>query len=335
MPRIYTWEDIEERFNKTVILGNGASIAIDRRFRYDSLLTTARELSLISEGAERLFEQFDTEDFELVLSLLWQAYKVNEALGIEPGKINQVYEEVRSALIEAVRRNHARHEEVSLYLVNIYKYLKRFDKVISLNYDLLVYWAMLAGNDELGSWFKDCFINGEFESSWKEYLVKPHGAEGATLVFYPHGNLALATTIVGGDKKVIRQSIEELLLDRIVTEWESGESVPLFVSEGESKQKEVAIKRNGYLNDVFHNVLRDLGDRVVIYGWSLSENDEHILRQIARSQIEEIAISIYRGSRTDDDLQDRAGEVLERLYGFFPEANIYIFYSESEGCWIY
>jgi hypothetical protein len=66
-----------------------------------------------------------------------------------------------------------------------------FPTVVSLNYDLTLYWAMLLFNAANGSWFKDAFHDGEFQTDW-EYLLRPYGhAAGATLVFYPHGSLSV------------------------------------------------------------------------------------------------------------------------------------------------
>ena len=92
------------------------------------------------------------------------------------------------------------------------EFMKRFETVLSLNYDLLVYWAMLKGNDEYGNWFKDGFIDeGRFDNDY-EVLREPLGAERATLVFYPHGNLILATDLIGDEVKLSRSG-EKYVLD--------------------------------------------------------------------------------------------------------------------------
>jgi hypothetical protein len=49
------------------------------------------------------------------------------------------------------------------------EFLRRFSTVVSLNYDLIVYWAILVSNNKLGTWFKDCFVNGQFDHDWERF----------------------------------------------------------------------------------------------------------------------------------------------------------------------
>ena len=53
----------------------------------------------------------------------------------------------------------------------MYQFLRGFDTVISLNYDLLVYWTMTYGLDiQDGHLFKDCFLgNGMFDDAWQRF----------------------------------------------------------------------------------------------------------------------------------------------------------------------
>ena len=104
-------------------------------------------------------------------------------------------------------------------------------------------------------------------------------ARGATLVFYPHGNLFLATDIYNNEVKLSRSEVD-YLLDTVLSKWEEKDYIPLFVSEGTTSQKFSAITRSSYLNSVYDSVLTKLNDSLVIYGWSASEQDEHILNAI-------------------------------------------------------
>ena len=69
---------------------------------------------------------------------------------------------------------------------------------------------------------------------------------GTTLVFYPHGNLVLATNFLGQETKICSDQQADLL-ENIIRQWKIEDSTPLFVSEGSSDQKLGAIHRNGYL----------------------------------------------------------------------------------------
>jgi len=228
---VLEWEAIADDFTDVLCLGNGASIALAEEFSYRSLLEEARKQELITEDLDELFEYLGTEDFELVLNLLWHAVHVNRALDISEDRTEEAYEAVRHALVQSVRENHADHADVVERLPSAYQFLKRFGTVHSLNYDLVLYWAMMAGNDELGNWFKDCFVRGSFHKNWEQFR-RPHRAKGATLVFYPHGNLSLATSLRGEDQKVHREDDWDDLLYRITEQWNDGDLAPLFVTEG-------------------------------------------------------------------------------------------------------
>lgn len=79
--KIYNWQDISEKFTDSILLGNGASISINKSFTYDSLKEYAATNGLFNASINSLFDFFKTNDFELILRLVWHATKVNEALG--------------------------------------------------------------------------------------------------------------------------------------------------------------------------------------------------------------------------------------------------------------
>lgn len=330
MPDIRQWSDIESKFSGgALLLGNGASMAIHPGFSYRSLRQAAEEKGHITPAVSEVFSAFDTSDFELVLRRLWEATLVNKALGIEPGIVEQAYQQVRQALIATVRDVHISHDEAKKHFLLMYQFMKRFDTVFCLNYDLLVYWAMMASKDALGQWFKDCFeTGGVFTEDWTAKREKYGGAEGATLVFYPHGSLVTAlldnyteAKISGGGEK---------LLERIFSLWEKGSATPLFVSEGTSEHKKQSIARSSYLSRIFREALPNPGDSLVIYGWAISQQDAHILAQLRRSTTapKRVAVSVYEGNQASAQQMEDA----LRVAGL---NEIYFFDSKSPGCWIY
>jgi hypothetical protein len=212
-------------------------------------------------------------------------------------------------------------------------FLKQFQTVVSLNYDFLVYWAMLAANERWGcTWFKDCFLKGTFEEDW-ERLRAPYGAaDGATLVFYPHGNLVLATDLYGNEIKLANNDYESLL-DSIVRNWESGTYTPLFVSEGTCRQKLQAIYRSRYLLNVYTSVLGDLGSNVVVFGWSMSDQDVHILDAIcSNTALKVLAVSV----RMHGDIESRCNQIEKKIRAASGDMKreVVFFDPESEGCWV-
>ncbi len=272
---VYSWKELEDKFTEGIVLGNGASIAINPSFSYSSLFRNAKENGLITENVAKIFDHLGTEDFELVLRMLWHAYHINKALEVGDSETSTAYKDLRAALIRAIRDIHVDYEEVSDRLLRIATFLKRFKTVVSLNYDFLLYWAMLVGNTEWKQqWFKDCFIYGKFKEDW-DWLRKPHeDADGSSLVFYPHGNLILAADLFSGEYKIVTQEFE-ILMETVVEKWESDQYSPLFVSEGTSEHKLRAINRSPYLKNVYESALNDLGSTIVIFGWSLGDQDEH------------------------------------------------------------
>lgn len=334
MAEIMPWKEIAEHYDDTLLVGNGGSIAIDGRFAYGSLKEAANNAGLITASIQRVFDYLETEDFELVMSLMWHASHVNRALGVTEQATQEAYGEVKTALVETVRNNHADYETVSPHLATLAEFMSRFKTVLSLNYDLIVYWAMLEGNRvKNGNWFKDCFTDGRvFDEDWRR-LRQPYRVSGATLVFYPHGNLALASHLTRDDEKIVRETDFEQLLDRVLETWDEGNAVPLFVSEGTSQQKQTAIARSGYLSEVSRDVLRSLDGSLVIYGWSLSTSDSHIVRELGNAKIDRVAVSVHVGERGLEELDQHLSVTRARIARINPGAKVEFFDASSDGCW--
>ena len=70
----------------TLLIGNGASVALDPKFSYTSLKEYAEENEELDEDILKLFSEFDTNDFEHILRLVWHASIINSKLKIEDEK---------------------------------------------------------------------------------------------------------------------------------------------------------------------------------------------------------------------------------------------------------
>jgi len=340
--RIYEWEEIKGNFKHKLLLGNGASRAVWEGFKYSSLYEEAKTAGRIDLSLTGLFSDFGTNDFEYVLRLLSQTKRVNKILRIQDGNTPRLYRKLKKTLIDTVRDIHPRHEQVKSLLLPMAQFMKGFDTVLSLNYDLLVYWAMLEGNDKYGNWFKDGFVDeGRFDNDYHA-LHEPYQAEGATLVFYPHGNLILATEFLGNEVKLSRSG-EKYLLDKILDIWDKRDYIPLFVSEGETEEKLRAIRRSNYLKTVYDYEIDSNSDSLVVYGWSFRDADEHILRGIIHGGVDRIAVSVHRSS---GNVQSFCETVKYKIYNMYTtlekekrkkekeRCKIYFFDSESDGAWI-
>ncbi|MBL4583153.1 MAG: DUF4917 family protein [Pseudomonadales bacterium] len=325
MAEIVQWNDIKEEFHQgSLLLGNGSSIAVNNCFNYASLFEEAVRLGHLTENVQAVFDKFDVNDFELVLRRLWQAKLVNEALELPRGEVEDAYEAVRQALISTVRDTHVSYDDARDHLELIYKFMQEFDFVISLNYDLVVYWAAQYGNRTLGRWFKDCFQPSTFRSNWED-LRENFGATGATLYFYPHGNLVLRREGFSSERKIQTGDCDNLL-EAILDKWQTDSLAPAFVCEGTEENKRDAISSCNYFERVFFEVLPSLEDTLVVYGWGFGDQDKHIIEQISKSSVKNIAVSIH------GDDQVLCGNIERKLAALNLEKLIF-FDSQSEGCW--
>ena len=328
------WSKIKNHFKSTLLLGNGASIAIDSRLSYKSLYDQVCDSKKLNTEILSMFKYFDTSNFEFIMRLLLQTSQVNEAIHIEDNKSKEYYYLLRDTLINTIRNIHPSYPDIKNHLIKIGGFLSNFKTILSLNYDLVVYWAMLAENERLKSqWFKDCFIDGEFEKNFN-YLYSPKlPATGSTLVFYPHGNLFLASDLYGNEVKLSR-TLDDYLLETVLSKWEEKDYIPLFVSEGTSTEKFHAITRSNYLNSVYDTVLSERHGSIVIYGWSAGEQDEHIFSALDHNGITDIAVSVHV---ENPNYESYCNMITDRinLTRHLKGAKLYFFDSRSKGCWIY
>lgn len=330
MIEIKNWNAIKDKYTDTLLLGNGAGIAIDQSFSYSSLLDHAIDTQHLVEEVRKFFELLKTKDFELVLRLIWQANYVNKVLGVNDEESQRVYLDIQEALIKSVREIHPAYDLESMCLENIYKFMRQFKTIFSLNYDLISYWAILYGNNNVqdSHTIKDCFINKRFgdEYKWQD-LRKPYRESTVSLILYPHGNLALCKGITGIERKIAAQYGDDIL-NTIVRCWQTENYTPLFVSEGSADQKELSIRNSYYLSTVFEEALPEGKESLVVYGWGIGENDEHILKKLSESKLKKVAISVY------DNDQEYCRLVRSKILNLCPTVkDIEFFHSDSSGCW--
>ncbi|EPG7576388.1 DUF4917 family protein [Providencia rettgeri] len=327
---IKKWEEIERNFTDcTLLIGNGASMAIDSRFGYGSLIEHAKKYELMKEDVNSLFDFFETYDFELILRLVWQSTNINKALSIHDYKTKHAYKHVRHCLIDTVRSIHPEFQEVSDQIPQLYNFIKKFKTVLSLNYDLILYWAVMYGQSQRDNHeVKDCFVSGKFDEDWRRFREPLRPTNNTTLVFYPHGSLILCRDRIESEYKIITRRDSINLLESILVEWNSEKYVPIFVSEGTTEQKVNSIKNSNYLNTVYREVLTSIGRKLVIYGWNIGEHDMHILHRIAQSGVKEVAISVYKN---DHAYCYRIKQIVEEKLG--RDVCVCFFDSLSSNCW--
>lgn len=337
---IEDWSAVKARANwNTLLLGNGASIAIDQCFDYKSLLAEARRNPRLSSAA-CIFDELGTEDFEFVLRACWHAIVVNDALKITSDSVKAISESVRTALIEAVRAHHCGYSDAVCSKLDA---AARFIKstgchlVLSLNYDLTLYWAIMRYNKAAGNSgcsFADLFNPDSFAP--ESFNLGP----ATTRVFYPHGALFLARPFgpvrqgasegAPGEAKITRAS--EHLLESIIERWCRKDCGPLFVSEGTSPAKRQAIASSPYLSYVHSQILPTAGSTVV-YGFGFADQDEHILKAIGKSRPRHLAISVHGDPATAKQRYCPFVRAQLGKHADFKETKLHFFRSDSPGCW--
>lgn len=331
-----SWKNIEEYFGDALLLGNGASVAIHDGFKYPNLWENAVANGAISVKLEEISEELGTgANFESLLRALFIAKTVNGKFKIKDKSIDQAYAEVRDALIQTIRRIHCSRSDVVEYLDNATPFLKNFDTIFSLNYDLLIYWAMMRG-DNAGT-FKDCFDDGHFAEDWEKYRepYRNRGQQSRTLVFFPHGGLQFAQGIKGIGRKLSAANQPVDLLSHIADSWEEESVYPLLITEGDSRKKMDSIRSNRYLSNVYDKILPVCGSTLVIYGWSMDESvDGHLLEQIRNGNYTRIAIAVHKPTTlsidefvANSERKIRAGNAKVESVTFFD--------AEDDGCWIH
>lgn len=330
---LFNWAEIAADYDDGLVLGNGASMAFDESFGYESLRDRAQAANLIHADVQRVFDHLNKDDFELALRVLWHANKINEALGIDEPRTAAAYSNVRDALIQVVHLIHVGHDQVVEQLPLAASFMRHFRTVASLNYDLLVYWAILMGNSENGRHrFKDCFVDDHrFRQSWPKLRHPIAPATKTTIVGYPHGNLAIAADFLGNEQKLVTADANANLLGTIFDYWNSGNFSPVFVSEGTSAQKLAAIRRSPYLMTMHGELLPSMTESVVIFGWSIGENDLHLLDAICSGGASRFAVAVDPNS---PELELERANVKAAINARRPVAQIRFFDRASPGCWL-
>jgi len=312
MDDILTFEealkDSEKYSKRHLILGNGFSIACRADiFHYGSLFSQADFTA--AQEVLSVFESLETQDFEAAIRALENAAKILPAY-VKDGKnaaakMREHADALKEILVSTIAQNHPdRPGDIS---DEKYSACRRFlsaflhgdqGQVFTLNYDLLLYWALMHNDDALEEGFNlstnDGFGNDEDEPDL-EYVVW-QGETGAhnARVHFLHGALHLFDS--GSELKKytwIRKGIPLVEQTRSAI---SGNAYPLFVAEGTSIQKKNKIRHNAYLYQGYKQLTANIQQGkhcFFVYGHSLAENDNHILLRIARGRFPKLYVSIF------------------------------------------
>jgi hypothetical protein len=293
------WSEISSRYKgSSLILGNGASIAFDGVFDYVSLYDVAYKNLFIDQDLSRLFEKLKTKNFEIVLYRLWLTLEVLNLLRVDTNLVDTYYSLCREALIKTILKTHIKYDKENKIFINklnkASEFLMNFKTVFSLNYDLILYWVIARGHQNYnskvkGNIFKDCFVKALTGTNFKlfecdfNFLRRPHRDQKKTvLIFYPHGNLTFIRLIQDQFREIDLKvcSPDEDHLEAIFRTWKNEKYEPVFISEGDHERKKNSILQSEYLRTIYNCGFEEIGQQLAIYGWSISEQDNHILKRL-------------------------------------------------------
>ncbi len=278
---------------KHILLGNGFSIALKPDiFSYGSLYSKA-DFSTVPHAAE-VFNALATQDFEAVIRLLVDMAKVLKCYDdTSPGLVEQIEKDsaaIKTILAEAIARNHPdrpydiKNEQYAACRA----FLSHFEHIYTLNYDVLLYWALMHDEvDELHIRCDDGFRHPEGNEdapyvSWQD--------SNSPTVHFLHG--ALHIFDAGHEITKYTWSKTDIpIVDQVRSALDE-EKYPVFVAEGHSRDKLDKIMHSAYL----HKALRSfssISGSLFVFGHSFDDNDDHVLSKIPQGRITELFVGLY------------------------------------------
>lgn len=288
--------DRAARYSKChALLGNGFSIACRRDiFSYGALFDRA-DFTAAGSLARAAFDVLDTRDFEVVMRALRDAAHLLAAYGSSGSEMApdflQAVDALRNVLVSTIATHHPDHpNEITAEQYHACRtFLSRFDCVYTLNYDLLLYWAVM--QKEVGPALKisdDGFRTPEDgPASYVSWEVENSDGQD---VFYLHGALHLFDA--GAELQKYTWINTGRRLTEQIREALERSYYPLIVAEGRSDQKKAKIMHSNYLSRAFRSLPKVSG-AMFLHGHSLADNDEHILRLVRRGKSKHLFVSLF------------------------------------------
>jgi hypothetical protein len=296
MPEVITFQQARERASGTkhVLLGNGFSRACqDDIFAYGALFNQANFEGL-SPAARNAFSALNTTDFEVVIRALKQAALLAAVYAENNPELSQRLngdaDGLRELLATTIAASHPdRPADIpSERYAACRRFLSSFKGIYTVNYDLLLYWALMQEEVEPQIEFDDGFR--EPEDGPAEYVTWDVQKTDKQNIFYLHGGLhifdagpeLLKFTWCNTGIALIDQIRQALATNRF----------PLFVAEGGYDSKLDRIQHSGFLNRAYRSFAA-IGGSLFIFGLSFGDADEHILGLLDHGKVKQAFISLH------------------------------------------
>lgn len=315
MPEIplYSFQDCIAKAGprKHVLLGNGFSIALKPNiFSYGSLFSKADFSSV--PYAQAVFEALGTQDFEAVIRLLVDMAKILDCYKeSSPELVAQIKEDasaIKTILANAIAQNHPDrpYDIENKQYAACRTFLANFDHIYTLNYDVLLYWALM--HDEVD----------ERKIRCDDGFRHPEGNEQAPYVSWQEANKSTVHFLHGAlhifdagyeMTKYTWSKTDIAIVDQVRAALEE-EKYPLFVAEGHSRDKLDKIMHSAYL----HKALRSfggIGGSLFVFGHSFDDNDDHVLNKIPESSVQNLYVGLF-----NDPSSDSNRRIIAKVFGF-------------------
>lgn len=339
MPEILTFTQAldcaSSQSKRHVLLGNGFSRACrDDIFAYGKLFERAN-FAPLSPTAKRAFEVLNTPDFEIVMRALRNAAKLVPVYAAKRPQIADALradaDGLREVLAKTIADSHpSRPSEIS---ENEYRhcrtFLNHFDNIYTLNYDLLLYWALMHEEIDPEIKFDDGFRQPD--DGPETYVTWDVEKSTKQTLFYLHGGLHVFDAGAEIQKFTWKQT-EKALIDQI-REALNTNRFPLIVAEGTSREKLAKIQHSGFLNRSYRSFSK-IGGALFVYGHSMAENDEHIMRLVERGITKMLFVGLH-GKPTSPSNQEIIArtEEMETARGDRRRLDVRFFDTESAEVW--
>ena len=251
MPDILSFQaaldDSRRLERKHLLLGNGFSIACKADiFQYGRLFERA-DFQALSVGARAAFDTFSTQDFERIIKSLRDTRAVLRGYGGVDAALMERLEHdasgLREVLLQTIAGSHpARPSDVTdAEYESCRRFLASFERIYTLNYDLLMYWAQMHEPSDIQLTHDDGFRKPEDEAD-APYVTWDSSGSDSQSTFYLHGGLHIVDT--GTEiQKLTWANTGVALIDQIQAALNT-DNYPLFVSEGTAREKLTRIKHS-------------------------------------------------------------------------------------------
>jgi hypothetical protein len=286
---------------RSILLGNGWSRALSDRYGYGDLLDLMRKRGL-PPNLVAVCQHFDGHVETAMQALRDHA----DGQALPDGMVRILpprphaglaADQLRNALIEAVcavnregNNAHAtQHEKTELErkFWHAWRFLRRFRRVFTLNYDLLLYYVYMQA------------LRAKRADGWRDGFSRRHNGRlvgfsglhpNAPEIYYVHGGLHLVAVASGTTlatcKRIRYMGSEddpimfpESVLDQAMDDIRRG-TYPLFVAEGHANHKRAKIESNSYL-EACYSRLASFEGHLVVYGFSFGPSDNHVRKALA------------------------------------------------------